>query len=438
MVAFKKEAMMANPRRHGSWTLGTWALALAVIATLSAQAQTYTVLHTFQRSRTDGWYLYTAPLVQDSAGNLYGTTVLGGHLWGCQRRGCGTIFEITGKEEKVLYRFDIGEPFHGVILAANGQLYGTAGYDIGTYGLGEVFEASTKGSLTAIYSFRPAPDVSSPTSGVTQDAQGNFYGVANAGGTLGYGGIFKIDTSGHETVLHSFAGSPSDANYPLGNLAIDAAGNLYGTSLFGGPEVCADNNEGCGNVFELSPNSDGSWTESILYTFCSLSNCTDGYFPYSGVILDKSGDIYGTTAGGGNSAGGTVFKLAHNVDGSWTESVLYSFCSLARCLDGAAPTGGLVFDSSGNLYGTTLQGALKSKKCLTNEYNQYGCGTVFKLDTSNNETVLHRFNGLNGATPYGGLLIDASGNLYGTTNFGGYLSCDYGYPGCGVVYKITP
>jgi uncharacterized repeat protein (TIGR03803 family) len=432
--------MMANLRRRRGWISGIRVLALAVIATLSAQAQTYTVLHTFKGGSEDGSMPSGAPLVQDSAGNLYGTTFVGGHSWGCQGKGCGTIFRLAGRDETKLYRFDIGEPLYGVIEAANGGFYGTTSYQAGAYGLGEVFEAGTKG-LRTIYSFKPAPDVFYPNSGVTQDAQGNFYGVAQEGGTLGYGGIFKIDTSGHETVLYSFAGSPNDAETPQGNLAMDAAGNLYGTSLYGGPKVCEDNNSSCGDVFELAPNSDGSWTESILYTFCSQTNCTDGLFPYSGVILDKSGNLYGTTlAGGGNyAAGGTVFKLTHNVDGSWTESTLYAFCSLARCLDGFWPYGGLVVDSSGNLYGTTGFGALLSKKCLTNEYNRQGCGIVFKLDTNNNETVLHRFNGLDGATPYGGLLIDASGNLYGTTSVGGYSPCDTdGYPGCGVVFKITP
>lgn len=433
---------MTNPRRLRGWISGIRVLAivmmLATIVTLPARAQTFSVLHTFRRNPTDGMNPFLAPLVQDSAGNLYGTTMMGGHVWGCQRRGCGTIFKITGKQEKVLYRFNVGEPSYGLIETTNGEFYGTAGYNAGAYGMGEVFEVSTEGSLKTIYSFMPAPDVAYPTSGVVQDAQGNFYGAAIAGGTFGFGGIFKIDTSGHETVVYSFAGRPSDVEYPQGNLTIDAAGNLYGTSLFGGPQVCADNNTGCGNVFELAPNSDGSWTESILYTFCSLTNCIDGTWPYSGVIFDKSGNLYGTTEVSGNNRGGTVFKLTHNVDGSWTESTAYAFCSLARCLDGFGPLGGLVFDVSGNLYGTTSAGTLESKKCLTNEFNQYGCGTVFKLDTNNNETVLHRFDGLNGATPYGGLLIDGSGNLYGTTNNGGYLPCDYGYPGCGVVYKISP
>jgi uncharacterized repeat protein (TIGR03803 family) len=450
MVAFKKEGMvMANPRRRRGWILGirsqrlaTLAIApvmlLAITTTLPARAQTFSILHLF-KGHPDGGYPGTSPLVQDSEGNIYGTTELGGHAVGCQKKGCGEIFSLAGRNGKILYRFGRGNPSYGVIVAANGSLYGTASYGAGTYELGEVFEATTTGALTTVYSFTPPPDVASPNGGLTHDAQGNFYGVASAGGTLGYGGIFEIDSSGHETVLYSFAGSPNDAWVAQGNLSIDEAGNLYGTSLYGGPVICADDNVGCGTVFKLAPNSDGSWTESILYTFCSLANCTDGSWPNSGVILDKSGNLYGTTEANDPNSGGTVFKLSENVDGSWTESTLYTFCSLPECRDGLQPIGGLVFDQSGNLYGTTALGTRNSKKCLTNEYYQWGCGVVFKLDTSNNETVLHRFTGPDGALPYASLLIDATGNLYGTASFGGDLSCeDDGLPGCGVVFKLIP
>ena len=196
---------------------------------------------------------------------------------------------------------------------------------------------------------------------------------------------------------------------PAGALILDAAGNLYGTTYSGGAS-------GVGTVFELTPNLDGSWTESVLHSF----NGADGADPYSGLIFDAAGNLYGTTVGGGGYNAGTVFKLAPNLDGSWTESVLHSL----NGTDGAHPYSGLIFDAAGNLYGTTWVGGA------------FGHGTVFELtangDGSWTESVLHAFNGTDGAHPYSGLIFDAAGNLYGTTYYGG------GVCGCGTVFKLTP
>jgi uncharacterized repeat protein (TIGR03803 family) len=182
-----------------------------------------------------------------------------------------------------------------------------------------------------------------------------------------------------------------------------------------------------GTVFELSPNVDGTWTEQVLYSFTGKE---DGAWPYSGVIVDAKGSLYGTTWGGGLSAAvcacGVVFKLKQNPDGTWSEHVLHSFGSTAA--DGQRPYGGLVRDKQGNLYGVTLGGGGAS-----------GWGTVFELDSAGNEKVLHVFTGAptGGAEPAAGLIMDASGNLYGTTSGGGHGGKKCG-SGCGTVFKITP
>lgn len=214
--------------------------------------------------------------------------------------------------------------------------------------------------------------------------------------------------------LHRFTGG-DDGGSPSSGLLLDAAGNVYGTTVKGGTTTA-------GVVFKLTPNPDGSWTESTLYTFCSLTNCGDGSNPMSGLIFDAAGSLYGTTTEGGANGGGTIFKLTPNRDGSWAESVLYSFCS-GNCDDGRAPFGSLIFDQEGNLYGTTQYAGPD------------GGGTVFELtpnpDGSWKESALHGFGGKDGAGPYAGVIFDAAGNLYGTTYLGG--SNDLG-----VVFELSP
>ena len=214
--------------------------------------------------------------------------------------------------------------------------------------------------------------------------------------------------------LYEFSGS-KDGQYPVAGLIFDQAGNLYGTN--GGADTA-------GTVFKLSPNSDGSWTESVLYSFCTLTNCADGASSYAGLIFDAAGNLYGTTAYGGASGGGIVFKLTLNPDGRWTESVLYTFCTLTNCVDGGFPAASLIFDRAGSLYGTTVVGGA------------HDFGTVFQLtptaDGRWKEKVLHHFtDGKDGASPYATLIFDAAGNLYGTTMFGGTSSN-------GNVFKLTP
>jgi uncharacterized repeat protein (TIGR03803 family) len=249
-----------------------------------------------------------------------------------------------------------------------------------------------------------------------------------------------------ERVLYSFCSVVKDYNCADGTqswagLIFDSAGNLYGTTAAGGNLGCANIGAyGCGTVFKLTRSSDGKWTEDVLYRFCSVSNCTDGDTPYDGLIFDSAGNLYGTTSAGGSSqlcftpnppypqGCGTVFELTPGADGQWTETVLYTFCSTGNCTDGQSPFGGLVSDSHGNLYGTTYAGGA------------FGYGTVFELARGDHGEwtyrVLHSFDRTNGATPeFGNLIFDRAGNLFGTTFYGG--SCDIGYLGRGLVFKLT-
>jgi uncharacterized repeat protein (TIGR03803 family) len=225
-------------------------------------------------------------------------------------------------------------------------------------------------------------------------------------------------------VLYSFGTNPNDGYNPNGGLVFDNAGNLYGTAQFGGSQCHSE----CGIVFELSPSSNGSWTENILYNFCSQSNCADGQFPQAGLVLDDSGNLYGTTESGGAHAGGTVFELSppSAPGANWTETVLWSF---GGANDGGTPFSKLTWDAAGNLYGTTSQSTA-------------GKGTVFELTPGLNgwaEKVLYTFcvnypDCSDGANPMAGVTFDKSGNLYGTTFDGG----TFGDGKWGVVYELSP
>ena len=281
------------------------------------------------------------------------------------------------------------------------------------------------------HQFHNVPDGAQPQGGLVSDGAGNFYGTTASGGlgTCGTstpycGTVFKMvlgqDGSWKGSLIYKFKGS-TDGAAPEGSLVFDSAGNLYGTTISGG--------KGWGTVFELSPNQDGTWTESILYSFL---NGTDGAYPGSGVILDTLGNLYGSADYGGCNAmtcDGVVFKLAPN-QGSWTESILYTFLGGA---DGSSPSA-LAFDAAGNLFGTTPNGGNAQSRCG-------GCGTVFELSPSQGgswtKTILHSFTyGLDGAYPESGVTFDSAGNLYGEAPEGGSLACPLS--GCGVVYELVP
>ena len=248
-----------------------------------------------------------------------------------------------------------------------------------------------------------------PSGGLIFDAAGNLYGTTDLG-AHGYGVVFKLkpnpDGTWTETTLHSFSGP--DGAYPWAGLTLDAAGNLNGTTLQGGAY-------GYGTVFKLKPNPDGSWTESVLHSFAG----GDGGGPtFGSLIFDAAGSLYGATEMGGAYDEGVVFRLTPNPDGTWTESVLHSFTGGD---DGGAPFAPLIFDAAGNLYGATVAGG-----CHNN-------GVVFKLtpnpDGTWKETVLHTFYGI-GRNPQAGVILDAAGNLYGTTYAGNGNN--------GLVFEITP
>ncbi len=257
-----------------------------------------------------------------------------------------------------------------------------------------------------------------PDSRLILDAAGNLYGTAREGGFFGGGTVFELTpkTGGGwiSKTLHNFSGSGTDGNTPIASLVFDAAGNLYGTTLVGGVN-------GWGTVFELSPTTGGAWTETVLHSF-GADNSSDGQNPDSALLLHASGSnaasLYGTTEQGGTNNLGTVFQLSPSADGGWTETVLHSFGSGT---DGQLPSGGVIADSAGNLYGTTGEGGT------------YGDGTVFKLTPAGEETVLHSFKPGNhdGVQPFGGLVMDPAGNLYGTTTGGGFL--DHG-----IVFEVNP
>jgi uncharacterized repeat protein (TIGR03803 family) len=291
-------------------------------------------------------------------------------------------------------------PFAGLIQDAAGNLYGTTNAG-GTNGAGAVFKLAPDGSESVLYSFANGSDGGIPDANVILDAQGNLYGTTTSGGIAdcNCGVVFKIDTGGHESVLHAFQGG-ADGAISYGGLVMDADGNLYGTTFNGGG-TCD-----CGIVFKLAP--DGK--ETILHAF---EGGTDGANPYSSLLLDKRGDLTGTTYQGGTACHcGTVFKLHGR-----KESVLYAFTGGA---DGGFPQTSLVQDKQGNLYGTTkFNGAFSS-------------GTVFKLAPDGTETVIHAFSaGADGAAPFAGLVADKDGNLYGTTQAGGVKNA-------GTVFKVAP
>jgi len=292
-----------------------------------------------------------------------------------------------------------------------------------------------------LYSFGANPtDGITPLGSLIFDAKGNLYGTTEAGGAYdttfggasnGYGTVFELTpatgSAWTEKVLYSFRYlSQTDGYYPVAGVIFDTKGNLYGTTSDGG---AGQDLEGGGTVFELTPTTGGSWTEKVLYSFGGGS--PSGYKIEGGVIFDTAGNLYGTANAGGNAFGldGTLFKLTPTAGGTWTETVLHSFGAYET--DGINPTAGLIFDGSGNLYGTTSGGGANT------------FGTVFKLTTETGgswtETVLHSFNftSTDGASPYAGLVLDTSGNLYGTTAYGGANgSSDSGTTG-GTVFEIA-
>lgn len=320
------------------------------------------------------------------------------------------LVPFSGAEAKgfrVLYSFtggsDGSQAYGGLLAGKAGALTGTT-YAGGAHGDGAIFTLASDGKETVLYSFAGYPnDGRGPVDSLIGDQAGNLYGTTTAGGADDCGIVFELAPSGSETVLHSFTagsdGCDSDAS-----LIMDTSGNLYGTTLGGGTDTR-------GVVFKLAP--DG--TETVLHIFTGGS---DGGNPYAALIADSAGNLYSTTASGGANNDGAVFEIAP--DG--TETVLYSF---AGGSDGDSPYGVLIADQRGDFYGTTAFGGAKD------------CGTIFKLTPRGKETVLYTFaGGSDGCAPDDGLLMDKSGNFYGTTSSGGGTGCEFGQ-GCGSIFRLA-
>jgi uncharacterized repeat protein (TIGR03803 family) len=359
-------------------------------------------------------------VAMDKAGNLFGTTAFGGET-SCPLNGspgCGVVFRVNGHgRETVFFRFtgnspDEGAPFGIVNLDADGNLYGT------TSGLplfaGTIFTVEEGGRQTTLYSFKGGADGGTPEAGLIQDRAGNLYGTTVFGGRFGQGVVFRLDTVLIETVLHSFKGA-GDGTNTLAPLIRDDAGNFYGTAAGGGSFQGQCAGSGCGTVFQLAPNG----KMKVLHTFTGGS---DGADPLA-LIRDAVGNLFGTANRGGDpdcTVGGfpgcgLVYKL--DVKGNLT--VLHTFTGGP---DGGSPNLGLAQDAAGNIYGTTTVGGTSAQ------------GVVFKLDTTGKLRVLHAFTGGSDGSNPNSVVLDAAGNVYGTAVTGGQCK-DLG---CGVVFKITP
>jgi uncharacterized repeat protein (TIGR03803 family) len=362
-----------------------------VVYKLSATG-TETVLYTFT-GETDGMGPY-AGVIRDSTGNLYGTTGYGGVA------GLGVVFELnTSGVQTPLYGFPAAAggfgPNAGVVRDSSGNFYGTTPLG-GSAGAGTVYEVETTGQEIVLYSFTGGSDGNGPNSGVIRDAAGNLYGTTLSGGSSGAGVVYKVATTGVETVLYNFTGG-ADGSNPYPGLVFDSAGNLYGTTWYGGT---AD----AGVIYKVSP----SGTETVLYNFTGSIGASRSY---SSLFRDSAGNLYGVEYSGGTAGFGAVYKL----DTTNNFTVLYSFTGGN---DGRYPYGGVTRDSAGNLYGTTEVGGATY------------AGVVYKVDTSGNETVLYNFTGgADGHYPNAGVILDSAGNLYGTTYYGGAT-------GAGVVFEL--
>jgi len=382
-------------------------LAVLVLAVL-AQAQTFTTLYNFTGGK-DGGEPY-AGVIQDLAGNLYGTTYYGGDL-SCGIYGCGAVYEVnTAGTEIALHSFT-GYPSDGeypetpVARDRAGNLYGssTGGGSGPCYqGCGTVFKIATSGNETVQYSFTGGSDGGNPEQGLVVDKSGTVFGTTAYYGSSGDGTIFKVDSTRNFTLLHTFAGSPSDgANPMLGHLTIDKAGNLYGLTVKGGSSSeCAA--WGCGALYKLSKKG----TLTIVHSFAG--GTSDGCEPYGSVVQDKAGNLYGATYGCGANSAGTIWKVSKK----GKETILHNFAGGSS--DGCNPLVGVARDSKGNLYGVSGCGA-------------YGWGALYKLSASRKLILLQSFDNSGGSEPFGEVLRTTNGVLFGTIQYGG----SYGTGRCG-------
>jgi uncharacterized repeat protein (TIGR03803 family) len=388
--------------RFGSTNHVTMMLAvlsgMLLAATPSALAQSETVLYSFGSEAGDG----TNPgccLILDKQSTLYGTTNYGGAY------GFGTVYKLTPTgAETVLYSFgvaDIVPSPAGLISDQRGNFYGTT-VGGGANDEGTVFKMTSNGTVTVLHNFGSQPgDGTLPGWGLVLDKQNNLYGTTNYGGAYGSGTVYRLTPTGDETVLYSFGVQAGDATVPSGRLTFDKRGNLYGATATGGAY-------GYGTVFRLTRSGD----ETVLYSFGGQAG---DFNPGLDLVLDKQGNLYGTTGNGGAYNSGAVYRLTP----TGIQTVLHSF---GQSGDGIFPICCLILDKQGNLFGTTYDSR-----------SAQGHGTVFKLTPAGDETVLHIF-GIqpgDGIYPIWSLVLDKQGNIYGTTSQGGAN-------GYGTLFRVTP
>lgn len=363
-------------------------LLLCAATAIASPAQTFTNLANFDI--TDGAFPNYMSLIQGANGNYYGTTIEGGFY------NEGTVFKMTpGGTVTVVYSFcaqtactDGSIPYAGLVLATNGDFYGTTSTG-GTNNDGTVFKLTSAGILTTLHSF-DSTDGATPGGPLVQATNGNFYGTTRLGGagSCNCGTVFEITAAGVLTTLHSFVGTFPEGGYPYGGLVQAANGDLYGTTLAGEAGSFA-----VGSFFRITLGG----TLTTLYAFSSTGN--SGANPYDKLVQGANGDFYGTAAVNGENTQGTVFRLTP----AGVLTTLHSFAGT----DGAQPEAGLVLATDGNFYGTTDAGGTNN------------LGTIFKITPSGTFTSLHSFDNTDGAMPTGGLMQATNGTLYGTTYEGG-------------------
>lgn len=465
--------MNPNPWPVNAGRLLVVAVAMLMLTASASAEWNEKVLYSFQDS-SDG-NTPAGGAVFDKAGNLYGANEWGGS-GGCPSPGCGTVFEVSLPTQKggawtetTIYAFqgvlgglsDGFTPVGGVIIDQQGNSYGTTSLGgngpcilLGSpTGCGIVYELSPpmqKGGQwteTILYNFQSGNDGYFPWGDLVFDKHGNLYGATQFGGGQGntcnqyFGGncgtVFKLSPPKQkggawtERILHSFGGGADGAN-PNGDLILDGNGDIYGLTNAGGNQDCnyGSGEVGCGTAFKLNPpkKKGGTWGEQLLHRFDRTSS--DGGNPVAGLLLDSKGNLYGTTLNGGQGPGGIVFRLEPpNKSGRWKETILHAFSGYND--DGYAPESSLAVDQIGRLYGTTYVGRGGTLR-----------GSVFRLDPPSRKgeswvhNVLHGFTGIpDGMFPAAGLIFDEQGNLYSTTVQGGNGDCS---GGCGTVFQVSP
>jgi uncharacterized repeat protein (TIGR03803 family) len=410
---------MQSKRLFGGTSAVLAAVALTVLVTSTrAVGQTGTVLYNFTSTGSAGSYPNLS-LAFDGAGNIYGTTT-------------SAVFKLTPKvgggwTERTLHVFrgapDGSTPAGGVVLDAAGNVYGLTmlgGRGNGGTAYELIHSATGQYTEKILHHFGLNQDGHMLFGAPTLDASGNLYGTTQLGGTDNAGTVFELVPTSEgpwtEKILHNFT-LGGDGTNPVVKVIFDSAGNLYGTTGNGG-------SQNGGTAYRLSPQPDGSWTETVLYSFPFIQPSSSSE-PDGGLLLDNAGNIYGATINGGTHGVGVVYELSPQADGSWSETILHNFNSLGT--DGFNAFTSLIFDKAGNLYGATMSGGVGQ--------GRDGKGTVFELspqtDGTWTESMLFSFDGADGESPqWGGLTMDPSGNIYGGA-FGGAN-------GVGVVFELTP